>query len=75
MAVPLKHCFLLSLLVALSLQGFEMSEAARHLLDTPAAPTLSTATLPSLPSMPSFLNPPYQRCQLTQKRQYHSMFQ
>ncbi|KAJ0098111.1 hypothetical protein Patl1_28312 [Pistacia atlantica] len=46
-----KHSFLLSLLVALSLAGFHMSLAARHLL--PTIPPLPKATLPPLPSIPT----------------------
>ncbi|KAJ0041443.1 hypothetical protein Pint_27680 [Pistacia integerrima] len=52
---------MLSLLVALSLSSFDISLAARHLLDTPAAPPpvlptvppLPRATLPPLPSLPT----------------------
>ncbi|XP_044461044.1 protein PELPK1-like [Mangifera indica] len=56
-----KVSILLSLLVALSLSSFDMSLAARHLLDTPVAPPpalptippLPKATLPPLPSIPT----------------------
>ncbi|ESR39523.1 hypothetical protein CICLE_v10026662mg [Citrus x clementina] len=48
----LKHCFLLSMLVALSLSSFEMSMAARNLLQAPAGP------LPTLPPMPKVALPP-----------------
>ncbi|KAH9712751.1 GPI ethanolamine phosphate transferase 2 [Citrus sinensis] len=48
----LKHCFLLSMIVAFSLSSFQMSMAARNLLQAPAGP------LPTLPPMPKVALPP-----------------
>ncbi|KAK7849737.1 protein pelpk2 [Quercus suber] len=52
-----KYCFLLSMIIALSLSSIDVSLATRQLLYTPAAPP-PALTLPTVPSLPKVTLPP-----------------